>query len=148
MIARGNKPNRDELREGEVLCQFCPAKCCRYFALPMDEPTELKDFEYIRWFIMHDRATVFTEDETWYLMVHTACKHLQPDQRCGIYEYRPQICREYSTDECEYEDDWTYDRYFETSEQVQDYIDAMFAEPGESGFRSRKPDLLPILQTA
>jgi uncharacterized protein len=147
MISRSNKPKREELREGEVLCQFCPAKCCRYFAMPMDVPTELKDFEYIRWFIMHDRATVFTEDESWYLLVHSVCKHLQPDQRCGIYEHRPQICREYSTDNCEYEDDWTYDRYFETSEQVQDYIDAMFPKPGETGFRSRKPDLLPILQT-
>src|SRR5687767_13161960 len=88
------KPRREELPKGAVLCEHCPAKCCRYFALPIDEPTELADFEYIRWFLLHDQATVFVEDGTWYLLVHTRCKHLQTDNRCGIYATRPQICRE------------------------------------------------------
>ena len=32
------------------------------------------------------------------------CQHLQADNRCGNYEDRPHICREYSTDACEYDD--------------------------------------------
>ena len=42
-------------------------------------------------------------------MVHTQCQHLEENNRCGIYETRPDICREYSTKNCEYEDEWTYD---------------------------------------
>ena len=64
---------------------------------------------------------MFKEDDDWYLLVHTTCRHLQDDNRCGIYETRPQICREYSTDNCEYDDDWTYDFYLERPEQVAEY---------------------------
>ncbi len=138
------KPTREELKPGEVLCEHCTAKCCKYFALPIDTPKNRRDFDFIRWYLLHDRASVFTEDETWYILVHTACKHLQPDQRCGIYETRPEICREYTTDNCEYDDDWVYDRYFETAEQVAEYADAMLQKPGQS-IRSRKPPMLPIV---
>lgn len=139
------KMSRDSLPPGEVLCRYCVAKCCRYFALPIDTPTELKDFEYIRWYLLHDRATVFSEDEDWYLLVHTACKYLRDDHLCGIYETRPQICRDYTTDACEYDDDWTYERYFETPEQIQEYTEAVLQKPGQD-IRSPRPPLLPIVR--
>ena len=139
------KPTREELKSGEVLCEYCTAKCCRYFALPIEAPESRKDFEYIRWYLLHGRATVFTDDEDWYLMVHTECKHLEPDNRCGIYETRPQICRDYTTDACEYEDCWTYERYFETAEQVDEYADAVLPKRRGRSIRSRKPPLLPVI---
>ncbi len=142
------KPRREDLSPGEVLCDYCTAKCCRYFALPIDTPTTFEDFEYLRWYLLHGRASVFTEDDTWYLLVHTVCKHLQDDHRCGIYETRPTICRTYSTDNCEYDDTWTYDRYFETPEQVAEFSNALYAKPGKSSFRSPRPKLLPILGQA
>ncbi|HEV2971662.1 MAG TPA: YkgJ family cysteine cluster protein [Pirellulales bacterium] len=138
------KPRREDLQPDEVLCSHCIAKCCRYFALPLDEPEDQEDFEFIRWFLLHDQATVFTEEGTWYLLVHTTCKHLQPDNRCGIYTTRPQVCRDYSTKDCEYEDDWVYDHYFETSEQVEEYMEAVLG-PTDGDIRSPKPPLLPIL---
>ena len=110
-----------------------------------ETPTELADFEFIRWYLLHGRATVFTEDGDWYLLVHTECKHLQPDNRCGIYETRPQICREYSTDNCEYEDEWTYEQYFETPEQVHEYAEALMGPKRGQSIRSPKPKLLPVL---
>lgn len=139
------KISREDLKPDEVLCEYCTAKCCKYFALPIEEPTEKKDFDFIRWYLLHDRATVFTEDDTWYLMVHSDCKHLQPDHRCGIYETRPQICREYTTDNCEYDDDWTYEKYFETPEQVHEYAEAILADASSVDFRSPKPPLLPVI---
>ncbi len=139
------KPRRQDLLPHQVLCEFCTAKCCRYFALPIEKPTTRKDFQYIRWYLMHGYASVFVEDGVWHLLVQTPCKHLQPDNRCGIYETRPEICREYSTDNCEYEDHYVYERFFETSEQIQDYCDAMFTEPGDENFRSPRPKLLPII---
>jgi Fe-S-cluster containining protein len=138
------KPPRAEVPAGANLCEYCTAKCCRYFALPIETPEEFADFEYIRWYLLHDRATVFKEDDNWYLLVHTVCKHLGDDNRCGIYETRPKICRDYTTKKCEYEDDWTYDFYLETASQVAEYTEAVLQKKGQS-IRSRKPALLPVL---
>lgn len=139
------KPRREDLKPDEVLCTYCTAKCCRYFALPIETPTEVEDYQFIRWYLLHEGATVFTEEETWYLMVHTTCKHLQPDQRCGIYSTRPQICRDYTTTNCEYEDDWVYDQYFETAEQIHEYAEAVLPANRGQGIRSPQPELLPML---
>jgi Fe-S-cluster containining protein len=139
------KPSRKDLKPHQVLCEFCAAKCCRYFALPIETPTEFADFEFIRWYLLHGRASVFTEEGDWYLLVHSACKHLQTDNRCGIYETRPQICREYSTDDCEYDDEWTYERYFETAEQIEEYAEAVLGPPDGRSYRSPKPPLLPLV---
>jgi Fe-S-cluster containining protein len=133
------KLKREDLPPDGNLCEHCTAKCCRYFALPIDTPTSFADFEYIRWYLLHEQATVFIDDGTWYLLVHTTCRHLQADQRCGIYDQRPQICRDYTTDECEYDDDFTYEQYFETPEQIAEYTNARFNTPDT--FRSPRPSL-------
>lgn len=139
------KKRREDLLPGEVLCDHCSAKCCRYFALPIDTPENFADYEYIRWYLLHERASVFIEDDDWYLLVHTVCRHLQADNRCGIYETRPQICRDYTTDDCEYEDSWVYDKYFETPEQVAEYSEAVLPKKPGKSIRSPKPPLLPVL---
>jgi len=138
------KIRRKDVPADKVLCEYCTAKCCRYFALHIDAPEDLADYEYLRWYLLHDRATVFKEDDDWYLLVHTPCEHLQPDSRCGIYDTRPQVCRDYATKDCEYEDDWTYDFYLETSDQVAEYTEAVLQKKGHS-IRSPKPPLLPII---
>ncbi|MEL6107003.1 MAG: YkgJ family cysteine cluster protein [Planctomycetota bacterium] len=143
---------RDQVPTGENLCDHCTAKCCRYFALPIEMPKHRKDFDYIRWYLLHDRASVFVEHNSWYLLVHTTCKHLQEDHRCGIYHTRPQICRDYTTDECEFDDDWCYEQYFETPEQIDEYADALFGpqfpaneQNAKDSLRSRRPSGLPVL---
>jgi Fe-S-cluster containining protein len=143
--ARRTKPRREDLKPGEVLCSHCTAKCCRYFALPIDKPKAWKDFEYIRWYLLHELASVFTEDGVWYLLVHAKCKMLRDDNLCGIYQTRPNVCREYSTDICEYEDDWCYERYFETPDQVTEYAEAVFAARNGRPERSPRPELLKVL---
>ncbi len=117
--------NRKDLKPGEVLCDYCTAKCCRYFALPIDLPKTRQDFDHLRWYMIHRRVSFFVDEGTWYLMVHADCEHLLDDHRCGIYHDRPQICRDYTTDECEYDDDTSYDQFFETAEQVWEYAEAI-----------------------
>ncbi|NIP86943.1 MAG: YkgJ family cysteine cluster protein [Planctomycetales bacterium] len=139
------KPTRKQLKPGEVLCEYCTGKCCRYFALPIETPEERKDFEYLRWYMLHGDTTIFCEDDDWYLMVHNRCDHLLPDNRCGIYDTRPAICREYTTDDCEYEDEWTYDRYWETPEQMAEYAEAVASRKKGASLRSPQPPLLPVI---
>ncbi len=139
------KPRRKDVPASGNLCEFCTAKCCRYLALPIDAPDDTTQYDYMRWFLLHRAATVFTEGDTWFLLIYSDCEHLQPDGRCGIYETRPQICRDYSTKNCEYEDDWTYDRYFELASQLAEYQDALRGFQSGKTERGKRPALLPIL---
>jgi uncharacterized protein len=136
---------REDLQAGESLCDHCTAKCCRYFALPIETPDTFREWEFVRWYLLHESASIFKEDDQWYLLIHTVCKHLQSDNRCGIYETRPIICREYTTDACEYDDDWLYEQYLETAEQVGEYTEAVLTPAGGPVMRSPKPALLPII---
>ncbi len=136
---------REDVPPGDVLCSYCTAKCCRYFAMAIEDPDTSRDWEFVRWYLMHEAATVFSEDGTWYLLVHTKCKHLQDDNRCGTYETRPTICREYTTEDCEYEDEWLYEQYLETSEQVVEYAEALLPKKRGQSIRSPKPPMLPVL---
>jgi Fe-S-cluster containining protein len=140
-----SKMRREDLPAGDCLCNYCSAKCCKYFALPLDTPTTRKDFDYIRWYLLHGEASVFIEEGSWYLLVHTHCKHLKPDNRCAIYETRPQICRDYSIDNCEYEENYVYERYFETAEQIEEYVEAVLPSKDPGRFRSPRPPLLPVI---
>ena len=150
-VPRLKRLRREDLRPGEVLCDHCTAKCCRYFALPLDKPDSRQEYDYIRWFLLHERTAVFVEEGDWYLLVHTSCRQLQADGRCGIYETRPQICRDYTTDDCEYDENWTYPQYFETPEQFDEYCEAIGrpstvkGAPQRRGIRSPRPVGLPML---
>ncbi len=141
----GRRPQKSEVPKSECLCDYCTALCCRYFALPIDTPTELHEFDYLRWYLLHDRASIFVDTDSWYLLVHTTCKHLQSDNRCGIYMTRPQICRDYSTKRCEYDDTAVYDHYFETPEQVAEYMEARFFSGDSEKLRTPQPAMLPVI---
>jgi uncharacterized protein len=145
MVQLTTQFRREDLKPNEVLCDHCTAKCCKYFAMPMDRPANRKDYDFIRWFLLHEQASAFVEDGTWYLLVHTQCKHLLPDNRCGIYQTRPQICREYTTEGCEFDEGWVYEQYFETAEQVAEYMEAVLSRKRGESIRSPRPPLLPVL---
>ncbi|MCA8985994.1 MAG: YkgJ family cysteine cluster protein [Planctomycetaceae bacterium] len=135
---------REDLLPGECLCDFCTAKCCHYFALPIETPDTREELENLRWYMLHEDVSIFVDEGTWYLMVHNKCQKLRPDNLCGIYENRPQICRDYSTDNCEYAGDGCYDQLFETPEQIWEYTEARFPQPRKAAARSA-PLALPIL---
>ncbi len=131
--------SRDQLKPGENLCDYCTARCCRYIALQIETPTDWNDFDTLRWFMYHERIGLFVDDGDWYLIVYNKCRHLQADHRCGVYEIRPQICRDYSTDNCEYDDTWVYDQFFETPEQLVEYAEAVLGPREGTSIRSRPP---------
>lgn len=123
---RGSRrPRRDRLKPGECLCDHCTGKCCRYFSLPIDNPTTWDDYDTIRWYLAHGQTLVYVHQDQWYLLIMTRCRYLRSDHRCSIYLNRPKICREYTTDECEYDDDWSFSKVFETPEQIWEYAEAV-----------------------
>ncbi len=133
------KPKREEIPAGKYPCDYCPGKCCRYFALPIDTPVSRREYDFMRWFLLHEKATVFVDGDDWFLLVYSKCNHLDDKtNRCGIYDVRPQICRDYSSSKCEYEDHYVYDRYFEVPEQVDEYAEAVLGPKKGESFRSPK----------
>lgn len=127
---------REDLAPGECLCDHCSGKCCRYFSLPIETPKTWDDYDAVRWYLAHGRTLVYVEKSTWYLVVMTRCNYLTRDDRCKIYLSRPKICREYTTAECEYDEDWLFEKVFETPEQLWEYAEAVLP-PRRS--RPRKP---------
>lgn len=109
----------------ECLCDRCTALCCRYFALQIDKPKAPADYDDIRWYLMHENVHVFIEDGDWYLAVQTRCQNLRDDNKCGVYEDRPKICRQYTTDNCDfYLGEYEFEQYFTTAEQLEAYAHA------------------------
>ena len=107
---------------GSLLCEHCLAACCRYIALPLDKPTTKRDYDDIRWYLMHQGISVYVEDGDWYVQFQTRCKNLGVDNRCGIYESRPKICREYEPGECDYAGGtYGYDNLFTHPQQIDEY---------------------------
>jgi Fe-S-cluster containining protein len=118
------KRTLESRRMGESLCDRCAALCCRYFALPIDNPDTAKDYDHIRWYLVHENVVVFIEKKQWYIGILNRCKHLQADNRCGIYETRPRICRSYSTDNCDFHGgEYDFDVLFTSAEQLRAYAE-------------------------
>jgi Fe-S-cluster containining protein len=85
-------------------CGRCPALCCNYVSTEIDAPTTRKDFDTIRWYLMHPGVRVYCEDASgsWFVQFQSRCRFLQPNNLCGIYATRPQICRDLDPTLCEF----------------------------------------------
>jgi Fe-S-cluster containining protein len=105
-------------------CHLCTARCCKYIALEIDRPTTPRGYDQIRWFLLHEGVVVWVQEGDWYLEMRSRCRHLEPDNSCGIYETRPDLCREYGVPslggECEfYSDGSEYELYFDSAEKFE-----------------------------
>lgn len=117
-------------------CHLCSALCCKYFALEIDKPVTPKEHDEVRWYLLHQNVVVWAQDGEWYLEVRNVCQHLQADKSCGIYETRPQICRDYGLPEagkenegaCEFfTQDVPYDLFFDSAARFEEWSSAQLA---------------------
>jgi uncharacterized protein len=109
---------------GSIPCEHCTAACCRYVAVPLDRPKTTRDYDDVRWYLMHHGVTVFVEDGDWYIQYQTRCKNLGADSRCSIYAARPAICRDYQPGDCDYAGGaYGYDNLFTHPGQIDEYYE-------------------------
>ncbi len=123
-------------------CGGCIALCCRYLAVEVDRPTEPSDFDTLRWLMLHDRTQVFVEGRRWFVQIFNPCTALGPDQRCTIYDHRPEICRQYDSDWCEkdeLEQGKSDDLTFRTLPELEAYR-LRWVRRYEAGRRRRRRD--------
>ena len=85
-------------------CARCPALCCQYVSTEIDAPTTHRDFEMMRWYLMHPGVRVYCEESTgsWFIQFMSRCRFLGDNNLCTIYETRPSVCRELSPERCEF----------------------------------------------
>jgi Fe-S-cluster containining protein len=98
--ARQRLPVYREARAPEANCTAC-GLCCSYVAIEIDAPTTVKIATQLLWYVYHEGVSLYANGDDWMVQFDTTCVHLQPDYRCGIYETRPHICREFSEQDCE-----------------------------------------------
>jgi Fe-S-cluster containining protein len=113
----------------ENKCGFCNgAKCCTYFTQKVETPRSKYDFEHLLWQISHANTQVYQDEDGWYLMFRSICTHLQNDGRCGIYDTRPEICRAYDNDYCEYDEppEKNFKRFFADYDALHTYCKKRF----------------------
>jgi Fe-S-cluster containining protein len=112
-------------KQNDNLCFQCNARCCKYISIEIDAPTDKNDFENIRWFVSHHNIWVFKDEGLWYICFDSPCRYLEKDNRCGIYDERPDICRKYKTDNCEYhgEENEGFELKFTTPQEVSEYAE-------------------------
>jgi uncharacterized protein len=86
-------------------CSFCHQSiCCNYITQQIDTPRSKIDFDHLLWQISHQNIRIYKEKRTWYLLIESRCNHLKAGGGCNIYESRPEVCRAYSNDYCEYDE--------------------------------------------
>ena len=107
---------------GSNACEHCAAACCRYLALPLDVPTTARDFDDIRWYLLHEGVSVFVEDGDWFVQFQTKCKHIGADNRCQVYETRPALCEEYKARDCDYSiGPYNYEHHFTHAQHLEEF---------------------------
>ena len=117
--------HRSKLKPGEVLCTYCTALCCRYFTIHIHSPKTWADYDRVTQYLAQGGTSIFVEDDGWFLIIHGDCQYLRPDNLCGIYLDRPGICAAYTTEGCEFDNDFVFEKYFESAEQLQEYAEAI-----------------------
>ena len=88
----------------------------------------MEDFDTLLWQISHKDVQVYKDEGDWYLLVNNRCRHILGDGRCGIYDDRPRICREYTNDFCEFDEpaDKNFELYFDSYTSLLKYIKQRF----------------------
>ena len=113
----------------ENKCSFCTGSiCCTYVTQHLDTPRSKQDFRQLLWQVSHNNVKIYKDDDGWTLLVEGSCQHLQVNGGCGIYEDRPEICREHSNDYCEFDapSEDGFDLYFENYFDLLKYCKKRF----------------------
>ena len=113
----------------ENKCSFCAGrKCCQYITQGITAPRSKEDFEHLLWQVSHQHISVYKDNDGWCLLIDGVCTHLRPNGACGIYENRPQVCRDYSNDYCEFDApaEEGFDLFFSNYEALLKYCKKRF----------------------
>ncbi|MFH1856584.1 MAG: YkgJ family cysteine cluster protein [Candidatus Omnitrophota bacterium] len=105
-----------------ICLEECSALCCKYFAMDITKPRTKWDINDLKWKLKHKNIHVYIINKRWCLLITSDCMYLQDDNKCGIYETRPDICRKYSHVNCEKTGPW-YDVFISSPEELDKHLE-------------------------
>lgn len=120
--AKQSKPKVKITSENK--CSFCKGTiCCGYITSEIDKPKTKHDFDHLLWQMAHTNIQAYKDEDGWFIVANNRCQFVQDDGRCGIYETRPQVCRDYSNDYCEYDEpaEIHYKHFFPDYKSLDDF---------------------------
>ncbi|HEX7481508.1 MAG TPA: YkgJ family cysteine cluster protein [Polyangiales bacterium] len=104
-----------------IPCTAC-GLCCSYVAIEIDAPTTARRATQLLFYLYHEGVSLYASGDDWMVQFESRCKHLLPDRRCGVYETRPHICRDFSETDCEVNSDDDEGHTFYTTEALMAYL--------------------------
>jgi hypothetical protein len=114
----------------ENKCSRClGSTCCTYITEPLGSaPRSKTDFDHLLWQVSHQGVSLYKDSDGWFLLFEGDCAHLQGDGGCGIYDQRPQICRDYDNDWCEFDEpaERGFELYFRNYDELLAYCRQRF----------------------
>ncbi len=123
---------KTNIQDGDTMsvikeCSSCDAYCCRHVAVSVDTPKTKKEYDTIRWYLLHENIWVSIDHKgNWLLEMRTPCTKIDKDYRCAIYENRPRICVEYPFENelCERQtEELAYKYLFKNEKEFEAYLD-------------------------
>jgi Fe-S-cluster containining protein len=110
-------------KQAEICAHQCQGRCCKYIVVKIPAPRTRIDHEEIRWWVAHEGISVHISQRKWYLQVFSRCSYLTPNNLCGAYEKRPDVCRDYEPNNCEFTAELNIQREFTTMEEYDQYLE-------------------------
>ncbi len=115
--------------EDENKCGKCTRSiCCTYTTQSVKAPRSRDDFDHLLWQLAHDGMQAYKDEDGWFLLINNTCRFLLPKGGCGIYDTRPEVCRDYSNDYCEYDEpaETNFEHFFDSYETLLKYCRKRF----------------------
>ena len=72
------------------LCDTCGGSCCKFLIIPLPS----WDADVVEWFSYHGKIILLSGIPRW-IRLDVRCDKLGPDNRCTIYDQRPEVCRRF-----------------------------------------------------
>ena len=86
-------------------CTRCTKSiCCNSVNQKIPTPRSKENFDHLLWQVSNKTINVFKDTGGWFLHILTNRSHLRPGGVCSIYYNRPWVCREYTSDFCEFDE--------------------------------------------
>ena len=85
-------------------CSRCiGSTCCTYTTEALGTMRSKSDFDHLLWQVSHANVEAYKDEDGWFLLIRGHCEHLGKEGSCAIYATRPQVCRDYTNDWCEFD---------------------------------------------
>lgn len=105
-------------------CFECNQECCKSVIIEMDKPETREDWEDIKWQVAHKNVQVILDNEdAWCIEFLTECDEMDENGRCKIYDKRPDMCRNHSSQRCAVNGEGSYyEVILKSIKDVEDYL--------------------------